>query len=187
MTTNSSAEKTKQLLRRLISEFTYHPEALRIVSEPIGRMGKITLQAHKADTSRIVGERGSHIKALTAIVEAIGDKEGQPLIVELIEPVFGEPERFAKYKGAENWNGEKIRQLLQDVAAAIFRPEPKIETHSAGETTAMEILVQQRSQSHRVDDLEIALRALFNAIGKANGRKLHVSILPVPALKEETK
>ncbi len=72
---NETTKKHQELIRDLIVKCLIdHPEDLSVLPREDGR-GKVfwTVQGHADDYRKICGARGAHVKALTLLVEEIGE------------------------------------------------------------------------------------------------------------------
>lgn len=78
-------QKTEQLLRDLAASLVEHPEALRVAHQ-IAEDGSIywAMKGHDDDEPKLVGQRGSHVDAITLLVSQIGKANGKPYTFRLI-------------------------------------------------------------------------------------------------------
>lgn len=169
------------LFRRVIVQMVAHPEALVIESRKLTASVIVTIQAHAADTPRLIGEGAANYRALVAIVTAMGDRAGWRVTVPPIkEPTVGEPARY-KFESQADWPQEKILALLREVLAAMFHHEDDIRTavdeDAENAITTIEVFVSRQERADLVDLIGPALRRVFDAIGRANGRLLAVDVM----------
>jgi predicted RNA-binding protein YlqC (UPF0109 family) len=180
METNKPEQIAVELVNRILAEFTYEHEHRRVFAEAVGRSFVIKIQLHRADTPRAVGERGSHIQALDRVVAAVGNKSGVNMRAQLIEPEVGEKSQYGRFKPATNWNREGILKLLTDIGNAVFLGKTSVRLHEAGGTditSSVELHVERTENRQLVEVVAGALKILFNAIGKANGRLLFLDVV----------
>jgi len=176
MTTRTSPQDAcVQILTRILDQITYHAEDRKVWAVAIGRSWMIKMQLHRADTPRVVGERGSHIKAIDALTTVIGAKSGVTIRSQLLEPEVGSTERYHKFKPAAAWNSAEVKKIAEAICEATFSAPAKIEIHDGDDFTSTLEVIVDRSENHMlVDTVCDAMKVLFNAIGKANGRILFV-------------
>ncbi len=178
METNNPQETCVNILTRILDQFTYHPETRKVWAVAVGRSWMVKLQLHRADTPRVVGERGSHIRALDTISAAIGAKNGVNIRTQLLEPEVGLPERYHKFKPAENWNTEAVTKLADDICASVFVSPYAVKVNDGADfTSTIEIQIDRSENKTLVDTIQKAMQVVFNAVGKANGRILFVDVV----------
>lgn len=183
---NDVNEKDKRavfldLFRRIVTEIISHPENLVIESKEFTQSLVLTVQAHAADTPRLIGEGAVNYKALVVVATALGARAGLRVSVPPIrEPVVGEPDRY-KFSPTPDWPKEKIVKLLTDTARATFADpdavEVKLFDDESTVSTTVELWVARNERSALVFALGAALRTLFDAIGKANGRLIYLDVV----------
>jgi predicted RNA-binding protein YlqC (UPF0109 family) len=169
------------LFRRLVTEIISHPENLIIETKLHTQSIVLTLQAHAADTPRLIGSGAETFRALGIIAAAMGARAGLRVSIPPIrEPVVGEPDRY-KFAPQKQWPKERIVALLTDVARAAFADsgavEVKLFDDDASVSTTIELWVARNERGALVFALGAALRTLFDAIGKANGRILYLDVI----------
>lgn len=160
------------LIRRLIEAFVAERNQLRVHAAEIGGALMISIRASQSDTGRIVGKQGHHLAMLTTLVEAMGEKAGLSVFLEHLEPFIsgnGPVEMQAA------WNDRQFEILAEEVARAVFE-DAAVEIHRNGITVMVEVRTSDKAE--KVEHVGAAMKAIFNAIGKANGRKIFVSVLP---------
>jgi predicted RNA-binding protein YlqC (UPF0109 family) len=169
------------LFRRLVTEIISHPENLIIETKLHTQSIVMTLQAHAADTPRIIGSGAENFKALGIIAAALGARAGLHVSVPPIrEPVVGEPDRY-KFSPQPDWPKERIVKLLTDLARAAFADSSAVEVKlfddDASVSTTIELWVARNERGALVFGVGAALRTLFDAIGKANGRLIFLDVV----------
>lgn len=165
-----------ELLTRIIKEITFHHENIRVTSSQLGRSHTLAIQVHKGDMPRVLGKSGAHIKALETLAAAIGASGGVTIRLRLLEPEVGEPDRYEQFRPAENWNSSHVVLLLSDLVEAIFGSS-KVEIFDGEDcTSALEVTIATRENKAVIDAIGNALKVLFKAIGRANGRILTLDI-----------
>jgi predicted RNA-binding protein YlqC (UPF0109 family) len=170
-------ETVTALMRDLVSAYTRHHEALRITAERMGPSIGITLQAHKDDHPRLVGARGAHIWALQCIFAFIGARLGRPVKVTLMEPWTGEKMPLRGYEEKPDWDEKPMLALLGRIVGAIVGNNVRTEAVSNGGMTNILVQTPDWSELMTKHQLGLALHQLFHAIGKLEGRIVHVEIV----------
>lgn len=160
-----------------------HPEGLEVITIPSGRSVTVLIKAAGRDVGRVIGERGAHFNALKTLATAIGLKQGVSVELEPVpdptEP--GKAERYEKFKAREDWPKAEIVELLKATAQAVLRFEDLIEVvceDLSDSTTMATVICSGANPAGLVDPIQTALKALFNAVGKANGRTIFVVVRP---------
>jgi predicted RNA-binding protein YlqC (UPF0109 family) len=169
------------LFRRLVTEIIAHPENLVIETKLHTQSIVLTLQAHAADTPRLIGSGAATYNALVTVATALGARAGLRVSIPPIrEPDVGEPARY-KFTPQEQWPKERIVTLLTDTARAAFADPDAIEVKlfddDASVSTTIELWVARNERGALVFALGAALRTLFDAIGKANGRLIFLDVV----------
>jgi predicted RNA-binding protein YlqC (UPF0109 family) len=169
------------LFRRLVTEIISHPENLVIETKLHTQSIVLTLQAHAADTPRLIGSGAATYNALVTVAAALGARAGLRVSVPPIrEPVVGEPGRY-KFAPQEQWPKERIVKLLTDITRAAFADsgavEGKLFDDDASGSTTIELWVARNERGALVFALGAALRTLFDAIGKSNGRIIYLDVI----------
>jgi predicted RNA-binding protein YlqC (UPF0109 family) len=125
--------RTKQLLRDLVAAFTIHPEAIQIDATPGGQW--VMKGARHEDEPVLVGKHGSHVRALSFLVRAIGEARGESYSLKLI--TTHEPrDRVTKKKIAETHDPAPAAELLGRILAELSIGDYMVETEQ-GQTVDM--------------------------------------------------
>ena len=169
------------LLRRLLVEMVSHPENLLVESRLLSASMTITLQAHAADTARLIGEGAMTYRAINIIMRAVGAQLGTRISIPPVrEPVVGEPERY-KFTANPDWPKDRILELLADTVRACFCFPDAISIAPDHDddniTTTAEITVSRSEPAELVDALQKSLTRVFDAIGRNHGRLFAIDIL----------
>lgn len=136
--------RTKQVLRDLVAAFTIHPEAIQIDAMPGGQW--VMKGARHEDEPVLVGKHGSHVRALSFLMRAIGEARGESYSLKLItthEPRGG---RMAKKKVADNHDPAPAAELLGRILAELSIGDFMVETEpgEAGELLAFNLTIRVR-------------------------------------------
>ena len=173
------AEQAMDITRRLLEQITLHPKDIQISNSPLGRLHTIKIQVNKGDMKRVVGQGGSHARAITTLIELIGRAHGAQIKSRIIEPVKGTDDRHSAFTPREEWNREPVRQVIQDIADTVFEFESKTEVADGEDfLSVIEVYVSPRERTQMVAMVTELLKPLVVAIGKANGRHLSLNIAP---------
>jgi predicted RNA-binding protein YlqC (UPF0109 family) len=177
--TSTAADIAVNLVGRIVREFTFHHDDLKIWVELMGRVQIVYMQTHKADMPRVIGKQGAHRNALFNLTEMIGQRYKAELRFENVEPEAGEVERFKPFQAAGRWDSRPIVQLMKDCCQSIFQYETKVSITDSGHTPTSNLQVvvsNQENMQYTARAAEI-LKVLFNAIGKRHGRILLVDLI----------
>lgn len=182
MKTNADPLPIIALLRRILEGIVAHKKDLVIdYRKTLSRSMTITLQAHLADTARLIGEGALTYRAISALVGAIGGQRGIRINIPPVkEPVVGEPERY-KFTANPDWPKVEIAQLLEDTCKAVFcHPEVIAIAYDHDDeniTSTAEVTVSRSEPADVVSALKTALGRVFDAIGRNHGRLLVVDVI----------
>lgn len=169
------------ILRDLVTEFCFHPEALEIRATSLRRIVNIEWRAHRADTSRIIGEKGANFRPLVDLVHHIGLlRDCEVRLKRLGEPVVGSIERYQGFKANPKWPHKRIVELMQRTAeAATASGMAEIETVDiGGDDTACNISIARSESAHTAAVLGETMKHIFGIIGNRHGRVLLIQVTP---------
>lgn len=177
-TKDPDVEQLTALLRALLAAYTRWHRDMKINGAKLTSGVQISVQAHRDDHPRLVGSRGTHIMAIQTLFAFIGRRAGRVVRVTLLEPATGEKLPLEPYVENPKWKPEPMRKLLGAVASAVFgEGEVTLTVNAVGEMTVFEIAPKQAiSQLMRDAEIEKAFHLIFHAIGKAQGRIVHVQL-----------
>lgn len=178
-TTNSAEAFAKDIILRILREITLHPQHIKLTESPLGRTTTIKIQVNRGDMPRVIGSKGAHAMALETLVGIIGRRQNALLKTRVIEPEVGEQDRFSKFAPREEWDKQKVQDLMTDIVESIFQYPVRVEVMDGEEYQSVcEVFVSQGENKELVQTVNAALNPLFVAIGKANGRLLTVNVAP---------
>lgn len=174
--TEPEKDRDEELLREIISAFIRHPGDLRLETQSRGeRSTIIEIEVNRDDYPRVFGGQGRHIQALRNIFAFIAAREERKTRLMLLEPKTGVREGHLPFKANLDWKPDKVLDLLRKILGRIFTKPFNVEEISAGETTDIEVNVDQTEQNI-IDALIPSLQPIFHAIGKSEGRQLYIKI-----------
>lgn len=175
--TQSPEQIASSAIERILNYITFHPEDRKLNLSSLGRSWTISVRLHQADQPRAVGAKGSHVRALTDLVNRIGRRAAIPISFRLLEPEVGKPERHAPFSGQEDWDHEGVRELATDICNSILKYPVEVTSFDGDNFNSnLEIAADMREPQEAIDDLNAIITPLFNAIGKAQGRLLTVDL-----------
>lgn len=172
MITKANPEETAHsIVERILNVITIHAQDRRIAMRSLGRMVTISVQLHKADTTRAVGFKGQHINSMMRVVDMISRRSGVPIKLKLEEPIVGQPEPHLTFQGRENWDQPYVKELAEDMCAAILERPFDVTIHDGDDfQSVLEIAVHPSERHQLIEALTPILTPIFVAIGKALGR-----------------
>lgn len=178
MKTNAVAPHVARLTRAVLSRMVLRPDLLEVTATPLASCVILTIRGAKGDTPRLIGEGGSHFRAIKLLAEAMGDRLGVRVQCEsILEPVRGEVDRHARFSVNPEWPRDEIEGLLREIASVVFDGTPEVETKPINaQSSALVVRVSRAESPAFVRSMNAALNALFTAVGKACGQVLYVDV-----------
>lgn len=175
MNNENTYDEIEDALIQVLEAFTEEHEHLTIDSEVVGDILAVRIQAHASDTGRIIGDKGGMIKAIQKVFAQIGiTKTGAPVKIRLLEPEVGSRRHYPPFKDDPNWPKDKIVGIFETLADLAYVYPVEMTLHEGTDFAMIQIDIANDEPAQ--DDLEDALTVLAKAIGKANGRILHVEV-----------
>jgi predicted RNA-binding protein YlqC (UPF0109 family) len=175
-------EDVTSLIERLVKAITTNKDDVHVECLPLATKTPVRIEVHPSEVGRVIGEHGTHFKALQNIVLAISYK--RRTVFELLpmqEPDAGVvPIRYGRFKGQDDWPKQQITELVTESVKAVFKNESAIDIEVRDMTnfcSAYTIKVDRREDADVVKIVQGAMTTLFNAIGRINGRVLIVEIV----------
>lgn len=173
------------LFSELVKSFVIHPDRLRVESSEDGKHQTIQFTGYGGDAGRIIGEAGEHYRALIDLAAYLSKRNGKRII--LLPVLNGDggtdnTDRHAMFAENPRWPAEAIQRRLVEITSALFGAVTVERDDVPGAVTKFGVHVRC-SDEKVVDSIGHALAVIFNAIGKANGRTLVVTLYPatIPA------
>lgn len=178
---NSTAERLAELFSEILREFILHPGELEVVAVQLTKSATVHIKANGGDVGRIIGERGAHFKALQHVCLAVSHKHKTAIeLAPVAEPESGRADRYQKFAAKENWREKEVLSLLTRTVRMIFRHESVIDIETKnmpGAITVFTVRIARAEDGDIVQIMQAALKTIFNAVGKANGRTLYVELI----------
>lgn len=173
-----------KLLRELILSFTRHGEDLQTTGATLSTSIALTIQAHRDDHSKIVGQLGQHIWALQTIFDFIGSAMGTRIRVTLLEPGVGEKLPLTPFQNDPKWEPKKVLMLATGILDIVLKKPYAMEAIGNNGQTTIEIkpdkaerLKLLNEDSKERNDFGEALQYIFHAIGKSQGRIIYIEVI----------
>lgn len=172
----TKANKTTiELFTDLLRELVGHRDLLRVEEKTAGSTVTLILRVHAADYPKVIGHGGGNIKGLKALLTAIGRRESRKYFVVLPEPTFGKEEPLTPFRADPAWDRtEEIGDLLRDVLGRLSDAH-EVEVSDVDDTTIYSVEV--RGIDGSATELDGHMSKLFQAVGKANGRNIFLSLV----------
>lgn len=182
MNTSEVGKALEKLFREILNELVLSPGFLKVYAVAMTKSIMLRIEASAGDMGRIIGEKGAHFKSLRAICGAVGHKFKVDIeLPPLPESRTKRADRYEKFQGRDDWKKEKITDLIRRAAVLVFRHEEAVEVSVADLPdfiSTYTVSVATAEPALLVEAMSAALKILFNAVGKANGRTLIVEVVP---------
>ena len=170
----------ESLLRALVNEFIFYPADLEISVNRFTTILNVSWRGNRADTSRMIGERGATWAALHNLLELIGEQHGLTVDLERVgDPKVGKVERYEGFKANADWPRARIIGLIKRAAESAVRAGNPVEVSSGnlGATkTGIEIAIAANENMRTESVLRASLSHIFKVIGNRHGRELIVTV-----------
>jgi predicted RNA-binding protein YlqC (UPF0109 family) len=179
MTTNPPIQSSPEtaaaveLLRDLCRGFTSHHAELAVHGADVSHTKAIlAIRCHPFDFPKLVGGKGKHHRAIQTIFSTIGQRLGRDMEFTLL-PVERREKQPDEFRADEQWNPEPMRKLLDRVLAMAFGATAcSLELTHDGDVSTF--VVNCPEDVFGRIDFHLAVHAIFHAIGKTQGRLVHV-------------
>jgi predicted RNA-binding protein YlqC (UPF0109 family) len=176
----TATTSTADLLRSLVGNFVGHLDAVEIESKPGGGLGlaeTITLRVHADDTPVTVGAGGRMFKALRTIIQTVGAREDRAVRLMLLEPNVGEQSRFGYPPENPEFRPKVVEALVRKTLDLLLLDEYEVDMYDREGGVMIEVKTSTREQE-LADALAPYLGSVFNAIGKRQGKDVHLMATP---------
>jgi predicted RNA-binding protein YlqC (UPF0109 family) len=179
----SGVAATAELLRDLVCAFVNDADAVRVDGkiDCATKNETLTLTVSHDDYPRVYGSMGKNMAALQTMFDFVGAKEKREIIFILPEPPYppNRPRGYEPRKSfipCKDWNPDPMLKLLHRVLQMILN-EP-IEAGAFGEAngTTVQIKASNDADQRRAEILVPHIDPIFAAIGRQQGRKLHLFV-----------
>jgi len=161
----------------------FHPGDLKIEHKALSASLEVKIQANAADTSRLIGKGRQNHKALSIVFAVICRNRGYRFyLARIVEPDVGDAGEGFVFVPDSNWPRERIKELLCDVARAIFPhtsdPLVLLADSIEEDRTTLEVYVSPKESREVIELVRPELDRIFGGIGSVHGRKLAVDVIP---------
>lgn len=180
MSRDPKTDQALALLRKTVLAYTRHGEFLETTATRLTTSINLTIQAHRDDHPKLVGQKGLHIIGLQKIFEFVGRGIGVPIRVMLLDPCRGDKMALDPFKADPNWKANQVLPLMDDILDCVMRQPYKLDAVPTHGTTTLEIVPDMNerlklfTEAGEKNDFTNALNNIFHAIGKGQGRILYV-------------
>lgn len=190
----------KNTLSNAVKALVSRPDSVSVKESELERATLYTVKTDERDYGRVVGAKAKSYFAfelVTKLMAAQSDREAR-LIVE-------PPPEFRQYPREQfaisaTWGKADLDQLIRPIAGGIFRggtleiKEPdkfnltaEIKVNANDQYSVIrdgDYVSEFKDESHErkvidTDLIQKALRVIFHAIGKAQGRNVNVDVIPI--------
>lgn len=169
-------EIAENIVRRIVKGIALHQGDVEVGLAGEGTMPIVNVRVNRGDMSRLIGKAGAHSRALEVVVAAISAKYGVPVRVFIQEPTTGMKDRYGGFAPNLNWNSAPLMMLLSDVCDACFSRPTTLDVQDMDVTSTFTVRVDMKEQQPIVQAVSVALGILFNAIGRASGRIVAITV-----------
>jgi predicted RNA-binding protein YlqC (UPF0109 family) len=181
-TTAKKATGTATLLRDIVAAFAKYTDDVEVTSKITPTREVLTLRVNADDAPLVQGKWGRVLQALRTIFGTIGSRENRVISLIWSEPVRGQwketIEQFVTPYKPERITalGNRLAGLLfaEPVAVGIYDGDPTIPVVLEFKVSPAEIDI--------ANALAPFLGLIFSAMGKRQGRDLHLEMTPVIAV-----
>ena len=193
-------EKTTEVLTKLIKAFVAKPSEIQIQEFHMTRATVISVKTSVKDYGRVVGSKAKNCKALDLLAKLMGSSDDEEIRLSIVPPEDSRVPAHERFKPNPKWGKKEIEPLMRSLCAKVFRGG----TINIVETDPLTLLVEIKvnlddtyqvmqdgewistyaDETHKpkvidTDLIQKAIRTVFSAIGKNNGRDVQVDVIPV--------
>ena len=169
-------DELQEVILGLVDELVVERSAAKVEIHPLGPMTNFHIHVAPIDMRRVIGGKGAVIRGLTNLVRLIGRRYKQRFDLKLIDPPIQARDSDQKFVGQHNWNQSHVRALAQRLADLIFTGAVVEIIDGENFDSALEFQVPETTKQEIIALVSPDLTALFDAIGKPNGRHIIVAV-----------
>ena len=166
---NDDTLEIMDLLRELIESFTEHHDALKIEAKEYPGQCYWQIRAHAAEQPKIVGRKGANIRALQAVIAAIGQAIGEVYTVRLLEPDTTTRYGFTPPKKVTSYDPAPAIELLRWTAAAILDEDDDQIGVDCQEPVPFNYTLRITAPAQIAPEVQEAVRTIWTAAGLSQG------------------
>lgn len=181
----------RELIEALLTALIDDPRRLTLEARVLPRRVNWRAKVDINDTGKLIGQKASHIKALRAVVGALGSRFGEDWRLDVEEPDDGDRRPVVRTPDASSYDVAPALTLLRDVLAALLEAEAFVSVEGGGSSYNLKVeavLVQDYEvlatpvlcdyDPRRPEQMTpvAALGTLWRAIGRQGGASLTVEV-----------
>lgn len=175
-------DRLAKVLSRILAEIVLNPKALSVGAAAAEGFATVRITCASSDTGKIIGRSGSHFRALQAICNAWGARNGLEVeLRKIAEAGDHAPKPYPRFQSRADWPKEKLVDLAEAMAFLVFKDDTSIlvDCLDDSEDSTIKISVARDEPVELVKAMGTAFHVLLRAAGNLNGRMLSVRIAPV--------
>lgn len=176
---NDRLDKALGLLQRVALAIARVPDQLRMYVDNSPGVCVVSFEGNACDTKRLVGDRGSVIRALSDLLNLMSHGSGVKTRVDRMIP-NDEPEaRFMKVPPNPEADLRPAEDMLRDICEQVFEVPTEVhsEIHKEGFSVKTFAHVEGNLEEHpALADLGSAVNVLFIPIGMNMGIKIYAHV-----------
>lgn len=177
----SIPQQIAKLLTRIFTEMILHRDKLKVEAVEMRRSFTIYTEANYTDSKRIVGSQGSHFNAVRTFVKAAARKHGLNAELDKIQTVGRiTQDQYPPFVARDDWPKQKISELINDMAKAVFAHESEIEINivdAPAGSANIDVIVSAGEDSQLVAEMLAVFKVLIRPVGKSNHRNLIINVI----------
>jgi predicted RNA-binding protein YlqC (UPF0109 family) len=191
-----------EVIKGLCSKKT--KDLVRVTETNLTRTVTMSVSVDHHDYGRIIGGGGKNFRALELMVRMLAAGEGKEGIFSVIPPEDKTRIQPDKFKFNPSWGKAQLEPMVSRVANAIFSGIAEVKVAESDPTTMnveiwvpdTEMYVYSEHQHRSIaslstdegpitgtDAVSHALRTIFHAIGKNNGKNVYLTVVASPGLQ----
>lgn len=165
-------------VRDFLVELVEHRDKLRVTETRVGKTLAIAIDSAPSDVGRLIGDKGSHFKALATIIAAAGHRQNMKASLLRIDDrgrtIAGE--RTNGFTPNPDWPRERLFNAISGLAEQVFGTIQLVAVDASTDTTLLQIGLTDEESSDRLLLLDSTFATLVLAVGRSNGRIIKASV-----------
>jgi len=157
------------LLRELVESFTEHHNALKIEAKEYPGACYWMIKVHADEQPKVVGRRGTNIRALSVIIAAIGAAIGEKYTLRLLEPDPAIRRDHTPRKTVTSYDPARAIELLRWAVAAILNEDDDKVGIDCQEPVPFNYTLRITAPAQITPEVQEALRIIWTAAGQSDG------------------